>query len=135
VCPNPSKQNTTPPRPMTQKFFSQTQKNVTNGTARHGTARHNGGSFAQSNKDFFVTMDQEAILAKLRETIPPNILKDGRIVVFYRTPSMRWCANTVCTGFLTNQAILLASHVREGQTLEVEYSQGYRWPEITFTVS
>ncbi len=84
-------------------------------------------------------MDQEAILAKLKETITPfleEILRDGRVVVFYRTPSMRWCANTVFTPkFLSNQAQLMASHAQEGQTLEVKYSQGYHWPEITFTVS
>jgi hypothetical protein len=84
-------------------------------------------------------MDQEAILALLREKITStleNIHRDGRVIIFYRTPEMRWSANTVFTaGFLTNQAILLASHVQEGQTLEVQYSHEGRWPEITFTVS
>jgi hypothetical protein len=85
-------------------------------------------------------MDQEAILAKIKETIPPTleaILRDGRVVVFYGTPEMRRSANTVFTQrFLQNQAQLMASHIREGQTLTVEYShEGRRWPEITFTVS
>jgi hypothetical protein len=84
-------------------------------------------------------MDQEAILALLREKITStleNIHRDGQVIIFYRTPKMEWSANTVFTaGFLTNQAILLASHVQEGQTLEVQYSHEGRWPEITFTVS
>ena len=85
-------------------------------------------------------MDQEAILAKLKETITPfleEILRNGRVVVFYRTPKRTWGANTVFTAdFLRQQARLMADNMDEGQTLEVKYHyQGYRWPEITFTVS
>jgi hypothetical protein len=90
-------------------------------------------------------MDQEAILAKIQEAIPPALeatLRDGRVIVFYRTPdewsanNVFWSANTVFTQrFLQNQAQLMASHVQEGQTLEVQYSHEGRWPEITFTVS
>ncbi len=84
-------------------------------------------------------MDQEAILALLRETIPPTleeILRNGRVIVFYRTPDMNWSANTVFTaGFLTNQAKLMAYYAQEGQTLTVTLSEGYTWPEITLTLS
>jgi hypothetical protein len=84
-------------------------------------------------------MDQEAILALLREKITStleNIHRDGRVIIFYRTPKMEWSANTVFTQrFLQNQAQLMASHIREGQTLTVEYSHEGFFPEITLTVS
>ena len=35
-------------------FFCKQQKNVTNGTARHGTARHNGGCFFSTSMDHSV---------------------------------------------------------------------------------
>ena len=84
-------------------------------------------------------MDQETILAKLKETITPSleeILRDGRVIVFYRTLDMNWSANTVfAPKFLSNQAQLMASHAQEGQTLTVTLSEGYTWPEITLTLS
>lgn len=84
-------------------------------------------------------MDQDAILATMRETITQaleNTLRDGRVVVFYRTPNMNWSANTVFTPrFLNNQAQLMASHATEGQKLTVSLSQGLTWPEITLTLS